>query len=1223
MRNLQRLAVLALSVAVCATYAVAQPLPTPPPGAWAEARAAMDKLRPPLPVPASVRDAASKFRPNRPRVYVGSHLEYVLMPIGGIGTGSIWLDGQGRLAVWQIFNNLSENRIPDSFFAIRARSGTGPSVVRVLQTVPEAGFPAMQSLQYEGGYPIARLLFSDPSVPVTVRLEAFNPMIPGDAANSGLPCAIFRVTARNSGKTPAEVDVLGALQNAVGSRGDAGITGVTFPRYGGNTNALVRDKVMAAIFMHRGLGDAIPGAFEVRDASGAPVQALPLFFVDRLGGDADPSPLLQPLTDATAHAGAAICSGVTPGFFQSLAAVQAKLARWKDLEIFEDFEKGTYDGWTVRGEAFAQKPSMGTNANQNPVTGFLGKYLVNSYPGDDNVQGEMTSKPFTINRRYLGFLIGGGNWAGETCMNLLVDGKVVRTATGQNDEHLAPASWDVADLQGKQAVIRIVDHRAGGWGHINVDHIVFGDEKPDELLSLPGPAATFASRIGFSVASAETATAPAGTAAKPVDAALGFTERWPIKTYTRVTGLVPDGFHVLASTPEGDPLILLGPVGDAVVAFCLAPDLPWSWAKRLYEAATGRKLAAHEGLASSSPDFGSMALSTPDVSASAVSWSDEGRLATQFAAGGDLAASPDLATKWPAVSPQGRTVNGALSVPLKIPAGAEATATFVVSWHFPNVERFGHRGNLYARRFPDARAVAAYVNANLGPLADRTRLYHDTIYSSGLPEDWLDSLIGPSCIIRGPTCWWSADGYFAGYEGSYGCCPLNCTHVWNYAQTHARLFPQIGRNMRESDLIVYMHDNGETSHRQHVVCQAFADGQAAAIEAALREHELSPDRAFLDRLWPSVKLATNWFITSLDADHDGVPAGAQLNTYDSAVSGANTFIGSQYLSALAAAERLALAVGDKSSAALYRQILDAGMKNQDAMLWNGEYYIQKPGAAPAEDYDNGCHIDQLLGQWWALQNGFGYLYPRERVRAALAAIEKYNFRDSFVGFKQAPRRYLLDDEAGLLMCTWPHNDRPARFTLYSDEVWSSNEYRIAGAMIYEGMFADASRLLKAVRSRMDGRRRDGVDSGPGGSPFNDLECGKFYARAMASWSILIAAQGLILDGPTGLLGFKPNWKPEDHRSFFTAPEGWGLFVQTRKPGVQTDHIEVRDGKVRLHELVFAVPARTGEAKFSLAIDGKPISAKATRNGEEVRLQLARPAVVAEGSSADVTLTWTP
>ena len=98
--------------------------------------------------------------------------------IGGIGTGSIWLDGQGRLAIWQIFNNLNEPRIPDSFFAVSARAGAGQPVTRVLQTEGEGELRPVESLEYEGGYPIARLTFHDPALPVQVRMEAFNPMIP-------------------------------------------------------------------------------------------------------------------------------------------------------------------------------------------------------------------------------------------------------------------------------------------------------------------------------------------------------------------------------------------------------------------------------------------------------------------------------------------------------------------------------------------------------------------------------------------------------------------------------------------------------------------------------------------------------------------------------------------------------------------------------------------------------------------------------------------------------------------------------------------------------------------------------------------------------------------------------------------------------------------------------------------------------------------------------------
>ena len=279
-----------------------------------------------------------------------------------------------------------------------------------------------------------------------------------------------------------------------------------------------------------------------------------------------------------------------------------------------------------------------------------------------------------------------------------------------------------------------------------------------------------------------------------------------------------------------------------------------------------------------------------------------------------------------------------------------------------------------------------------------------------------------------------------------------------------------------------------------------------------------------------------------------MPHGQQFNTYDTAVSGANTFIGSQYLSALAAGERMAEVMGDAEGAERWRAVRQAGMKNQDEKLWNGEYYIQIPELQSGRDYNTGCHADQLLGQWWAHMLNLGYLYPAPRVKNALAAVMKHNFREKFAGFKQDPRRYIPDDEGGLIICTWPHGGRPKSFILYADEVWTGIEYAAAGAMVYEGLIDQARQIVRMARSRYDGRRRDGLNSGPGGNPFNELECGKFYARAMSSWSLLIASQGLVLEGPKGILGFKPHWQPEDHRSFYTAPEGWGLFVQQRKAG---------------------------------------------------------------------------
>jgi len=152
----------------------------------------------------------------------------------------------------------------------------------------------------------------------------------------------------------------------------------------------------------------------------------------------------------------------------------------KDI-IIADFESKDYGEWKTTGEAFGTGPAHGTLPNQMKVEGFLGKGLVNSFNAGDGSTGKLTSPDFKIERKFISFLIGGGGHEGKTCINLLVEGKVVRTAEGPNDEpggseDLVPASWDVSDLAGKMAQIQIVDNATGGWGHINVDQIVLSDK---------------------------------------------------------------------------------------------------------------------------------------------------------------------------------------------------------------------------------------------------------------------------------------------------------------------------------------------------------------------------------------------------------------------------------------------------------------------------------------------------------------------------------------------------------------------------------------------------------------------------------------------------------------------------------------------------------------------------------------------------------------------------
>jgi Protein of unknown function (DUF1553)/Protein of unknown function (DUF1549)/Planctomycete cytochrome C len=175
-----------------------------------------------------------------------------------------------------------------------------------------------------------------------------------------------------------------------------------------------------------------------------------------------------------------------------LAAREAIASRPADV-VFEDFESGTYDKWEVTGTAFGKSPQTAATigAYQGKVNA-VGKYFVNSHnirQGEDIAAGDahtgrMKSKAFTIDHDAITMLVGGGAHKDKTCVNLVVGGKVVRSATGRNDNRMFPVRWDVRSLRGKQAAIEIVDDHTGGWGNTGVDQIVFTNKPatdPDSL----------------------------------------------------------------------------------------------------------------------------------------------------------------------------------------------------------------------------------------------------------------------------------------------------------------------------------------------------------------------------------------------------------------------------------------------------------------------------------------------------------------------------------------------------------------------------------------------------------------------------------------------------------------------------------------------------------------------------------------------------------------------
>lgn len=547
---------------------------------------------------------------------------------------------------------------------------------------------------------------------------------------------------------------------------------------------------------------------------------------------------------------------------------------------------------------------------------------------------------------------------------------------------------------------------------------------------------------------------------------------------------------------------------------------------------------------------------------------------------GPFAAQPDAGTvavvadlpDAPTVRVEGDpgTGNYLVEWPFPLKPGEPRTCRLVVAWHFPNLTSIGRSvGRLYAARFRSAKAIALHVAQNADRLGADTRSWHATYYDSTLPRWLLDRIGSTVSILSTNTCQWWREGRFWAWEG-VGCCHGTCGHVWNYAHALARLFPSLERNVRENQDFapgVGFQESGAIGFRGEGWSLWAGDSQGGYILKAYREHLTSPDDAFLRRVWPRVKKATE-FLIAQDGDADGLIEGVQHQTYDENYFGANTFVGSMYLGALRAAEEMAKRMGDADFAARCRRIFEAGSRRSMETLFNGEYFEQKVDLAKHPDwqYANGCLADQLFGQTWAHQVGLGYLYPKAAVVEALRAIWKYNWAPDIgpQNKAHAPERWFAyPGEAGLFTCTWPKSPHMGpRSTRYRDEIWTGIEYQVASHMAHEGMVEECLAICRGIHERYDAGKRN---------PYNEVECGDHYARALASWGVLIALCGFEYDGPGRHLGFAPRMNEEAFRCAFTAAEGWGTIAQTRTNGRQTNETIVRFGKVRLRTFATSVP----------------------------------------------------
>jgi uncharacterized protein (DUF608 family) len=612
----------------------------------------------------------------------------------------------------------------------------------------------------------------------------------------------------------------------------------------------------------------------------------------------------------------------------------------------------------------------------------------------------------------------------------------------------------------------------------------------------------------------------------------------------------------------------------------------------------------------------------------------------------------------------GRTCFATVAPRFRLQPHARQSVTFILGWHFPNREndwnneaevKGARLRNQYAVRFSDAAEVVTHTARNLPRLEEQTRAFHRALFATTVPGVLLDAASSQMSILRTTTCMLleseagRGEGALFGFEGSgpdRGSFPLNCTHVWNYAQAAAYLFPSLERAGRRMDFLWNLFDDGSMAFRTLVPLgkrlwdwYAAADGQMGTILRLYREWQLSADRDFLAEVYPQAKRAMEHAFVYWDADRDGVIEGEQHTTYDIELYGPNTMVGTLYLGALRAMAEMARALDDVEGARRYGALARRGRAGYER-LWNGGYFAQQVPDAGAivppptsganenqpalrgvsggdvkHQVGPGCLSDQLLGQWLATQMGLGYLLDPGMVRGALAAVFRNNFRSSFRERVSSDRVYARGRDRGLVVCSWPRGGRPRSPLLYSDETWAGVEYQVAAHLLFEGYAEEALAVVKAARDRHDGER---------GNPWDDEEAGHHYARSMSSWSLLLAASGFSYAAPLRRIGFAPRFRPHDFSTFFSTGHGWGVFTQQLDAGDLRADLALRFGRLEVEEVqLAAVEGQSDPQRVRALVRDRGASfdvpARIAREGRTLRVMLASPVALSEGGALNLNL----
>ena len=498
-----------------------------------------------------------------------------------------------------------------------------------------------------------------------------------------------------------------------------------------------------------------------------------------------------------------------------------------------------------------------------------------------------------------------------------------------------------------------------------------------------------------------------------------------------------------------------------------------------------------------------------------------------------------------------------------IPAKSTQTFTFYITWHFPNrldwnngsVDYRGEIvGNYYTTKYKDAWDVIEKEAANMVEYEQRTIKFVKAFLSTDIPEVVKEAALFNLSTLRCQTVFRLPSGHLMGWEGTMdevGSCYGSCTHVWNYETATSFLFGDLAMTMRDVEFTIATKENGKMMNRVNLPLEsnagidhvAAADGQMGTIMRFYRDWMLSGDMDFLKKYWPKVKAAMSyaWIEKGWDGNQDGVQEGKQHNTMDVDYYGPNPQMQFWYFGALKASAEMARAMKDKAFADKCEKIFEKGTQWVDANLFNGEYYEHKitdpatfeflnmgnPNVeVPRFQLGSGCLVDQLVGQYMAHVLGLGYLAQKDNIKATYKAIMKYNYLDNFGNHFNNMRSYVMAQESGLLMGSYPKGRLQVPFPYFS-EAMTGFEYAAAIGMLYEGQIDEGLKCIKSIRDRFDGRRRN---------PFNEPECGHHYSRAMASWSGVLALTGFHYSGVEQAMTFTS--KPGTY--FWSNGHAWGV-----------------------------------------------------------------------------------